>query len=85
MNAERLELSFRSAITNRSDKGQEWPADGHIDRYSMGKHVAQGACQIQLGKPTLIASLTELSSATDNPAGQRPELLMVVRVTKSEN
>ncbi len=84
-NAETLELSFRSAITNRSDKGQEWPADGQIDRYSMGKHVAQGACQIQLGKPTLIASLTELSSATENAAGQTPELMMVVRVTRSEN
>lgn len=84
-NAERLELSFRSAITQRGDKGQEWPAGEKIDRYSMGKHVAEGACQIQLGKPTLIASLTELSSATDNAAGQTPELLMVVRVTRSEN
>ena len=84
-NAERLELSFRSAITNRGDKGQEWPTDGQIDRYSMGKHVAEGACQIQLGKPTLIASLTELSSATENAAGQTPELMMVVRVTRSEN
>ena len=85
VNTERLELSFRSAITNRSDKGQEWPADGHIDRYSMGNHVAEGACQIGLGQPTVIASLTELSSATENAAGHTPELLMIVRVTRPEN
>ncbi len=84
-NSETLELTYRSAITNRSEKGTEWPAYGQIDRYSMGRHVAEGGCRIRLGKPTLIASLTELSSASDNPAGHTPEMLMVVRVTRSEN
>lgn len=79
-----MDLSFRSSITSRDAQMPEWPEGGKIDRYSMGTHVAEGSCRIQPGQAVLAASLSELASAAETPEGETPELLMVVRVTKTK-
>jgi hypothetical protein len=80
-----VDLNFRSALTNLAEKDAKWPTEGNIDRYSLGKHAAEGACRLPLGIPTVVASLNELSTAGKNPEGQARELLIVVRVSKVRN
>lgn len=82
---EQLELNFHSSLTSRDTQAQQLPPEAKIDRYSMGQHEAAGSCRLQLGKPTLVASLSELSSANTNDAEATPELLLIIRVTRLED
>ena len=82
---EHLELNFRYSLTSRDTQAQQLPPEPKIDRYSMGQHEAAGSCRLQLGKPTLLASLSELSAANANDAEATPELLLIVRVTQLED
>ena len=80
---DQLELSFRSLISDPDLQVREWiAASGKIDRYTLGKHVAEGTCQIEPGKPTLIAALSQLSVPKDAVSLSSPEMQLIVRITR---
>ncbi len=81
---EQLDLNFGSQITGRDAKIQDWDQAGKIDRYILGKDNAEGFCRLKIGKPTLVASLTQLSDFTDDADGLS-ELQLVVRITRVDD
>lgn len=76
--SEQVDLTFRTFVTSRDDKGQDAANVGKIDRYSLAKEAAEGTCRIQLGRPTLVSSLSERTSAKSSTS----ELQLIMLLTR---
>ena len=78
-----LELSFRSMISSPDLNVQEWlAASGKIDRYTLGKHISEGSCQVKIGEPTLVAALSQLSMPTSDDAQSTPEMQLIIQISR---
>lgn len=76
--SEHVDLTFRTFVTSRDDKGHDAANAGKIDRYSLAKEAAEGTCRIQLGRPTLVSSLSERTSAKSSSS----ELQLIMLLTR---
>ena len=80
--SERVEISFRSLVTRPDAQIQERATFEKVDRYVLGEHGAAGACRVNVGTPTLVASLTQMSKLQEHESEVPPELQLVIRVTR---
>lgn len=81
-NSEQVEMSFRSQVTSSDVQIQERATFEKVDRYVLGEHGVAGACRINVGTPTLVASLTQMSKQEKQESETPPELQLVIRVTR---
>lgn len=75
---DQVNVTFRTFVTSRDDKGQDAANAGKIDRYSLAKEAAEGTCRLHVGRPTLVSSLSERTSAKSSSN----ELQLIMLVTK---
>ena len=75
---DQVNVTFRTFVTSRDDKGQDAANAGKIDRYSLAKEAAEGTCRLQVGRPTLVSSLSERTSAKSSSS----ELQLIMLVTR---
>jgi hypothetical protein len=72
------DVTFRTFVTSRDDKGQDAANAGKIDRYSLAKEAAEGTCRLHVGRPTLVSSLSERTSAKSSSS----ELQLIMLLTR---
>jgi hypothetical protein len=78
--ANRADVTFRTMVTSRDDKEQDNANAGKIDRYSLAKEAAEGTCRLHVGRPTLVSSLSERTSAKSSPT----ELQLIMLLTRTD-
>ena len=76
--SDQVDVTFRTFVTSRDDKAQDTANAGKIDRYSLAKEAAEGTCRLHVGRPTLVSSLSERTSAKSSPN----ELQLIMLLTK---
>lgn len=76
--SDQVDVTFRTFVTSRDDKGQDTANAGKIDRYSLAKEAAEGTCRIQVGRPTLVSSLSERTSEKSSST----ELQLIMQLTR---
>ena len=76
--SEQADVTFRTFVTSRDDKGQDVANAGKIDRYSLAKEAAEGTCRLYVGRPTLVSSLSERTSAKSSSS----ELQLIMLLTR---
>ncbi|MFO1002502.1 MAG: hypothetical protein U0936_19400 [Planctomycetaceae bacterium] len=76
--SDQVDLTFRTFVTSRDDKAQDAANAGKIDRYSLAKEAAEGTCRIHVGRPTLVSSLSERTSAKSSSS----ELQLIMLLTR---
>ena len=77
---DQVNVTFRTFVTSRDDKGQDASTVGKIDRYSLAKEAAEGTCRLHVGRPTLVSSLSERTSAKSSSS----ELQLIMLLTKTD-
>lgn len=77
--SDQVDLTFRTFVTSRDDKAQDAANAGKIDRYSLAKEAAEGTCRIHVGRPTLVSSLSERTSAKSSSS----ELQLIMLLTRT--
>ena len=75
---DQVNVTFRTFVTSRDDKGQDAANTGKIDRYSLAKEAAEGTCRLHVGRPTLVSSLSERTSAKSSSN----ELQLIMLLTR---
>ena len=73
---DQADVTFRTFVTSRDDKGQDAANAGKIDRYSLAKEAAEGTCRLRVGRPTLVSSLSERTS--EKSSSSELELIMLL-------
>ena len=76
--SDQVDVTFRTFVTSRDDKGQDTANAGKIDRYSLAKDAAEGPCRIHVGRPTLVSSLSERTSEKSSST----ELQLIMLLTR---
>jgi hypothetical protein len=76
--SDQVDVTFRTFVTSRDDKAHDTANAGKIDRYSLAKEAAEGTCRLHVGRPTLVSSLSERTSAKSSPN----ELQLIMLLTK---
>ncbi len=76
--SDQVDVTFRTFVTSRDDKGQDTANAGKIDRYSLAKDAAEGTCRIHVGRPTLVSSLSERTSEKSSST----ELQLIMLLTR---
>ena len=76
--SDQVDVTFRTFVTSRDDKGLDAANTGKIDRYSLAKEAAEGTCRLHVGRPTLVSSLSERTSAKSSSS----ELQLIMLVTR---
>ena len=76
--SDQVDVTFRTFVTSRDDKGQDASTIGKIDRYSLAKEAAEGTCRLHVGRPTLVSSLSERTSAKSSSN----ELQLIMLLTR---
>jgi hypothetical protein len=76
--SDQVDVTFRTFVTSRDDKGQDRANAGKIDRYSLAKDAAEGTCRIHVGRPTLVSSLSERTSEKSSST----ELQLIMLLTR---
>ncbi|RLS79997.1 MAG: hypothetical protein DWI00_01345 [Planctomycetota bacterium] len=74
--SEKVDITFRTFVTSRDDKGQDTANAGKIDRYSLAKDAAEGTCRIHVGHPTPVSSLSKRTS--ENSSSTELQLIMLL-------
>lgn len=74
------DITFRTFVTSRDEKGQDAVNAGKIDRYSLAKEAAEGTCRLHVGRPTLVSSLSERTSAKSSSS----ELQLIMLLTRMD-
>ncbi len=77
--SDQADVTFRTFVTSRDDKAQDAANAGKIDRYSLAKEAAEGSCRLHVGRPTLISSLSDRTSAKSSSS----ELQLIMLLTKN--
>jgi hypothetical protein len=75
---DQADVTFRTFVTSRDDKGLDTANAGKIDRYSLAKEAAEGTCRLHVGRPTLVSSLSERTSEKSSPS----ELQLIMLLTR---
>ena len=78
--SDQADVTFRTFVTSRDDKGQDTTNVGKIDRYSLAKEAAEGTCRLRVGRPTLVSSLSERTSAKSSST----ELQLIMLLTRTD-
>ncbi|MCX7398246.1 MAG: hypothetical protein NT138_11305 [Planctomycetales bacterium] len=73
---DQADVTFRTFVTSRDDKGQDAANAGKIDRYSLAKEAAEGTCRLRVGRPTLVSSLSERTS--EKSSSSELQLIMLL-------
>jgi hypothetical protein len=76
--SDQVDVTFRTFVTSRDDKAHDTANAGKIDRYSLAKEAAEGTCRLHVGRPTLVSSLSERTSAKSSSS----ELQLIMLLTK---
>ncbi len=75
--SDQADVMFRTFVTSYEGNGQNAANAGKIDRYSLAKEAAEGSCRLQVGRPTLVSSLSDRTSAKSSSS--ELQLIMLLK------
>lgn len=77
--SDQVDVTYRTYVTSRDDKGEDTANAGKIDRYSLAEEAAEGTCRIYVGRPALVSSLSQRTSQKTSST----ELQLIMLLTRT--